>query len=270
MHRSTAELPSALEHFATLQRRLANRQVAIFCDYDGTLTPIVASPELARLDPATRAVLERLADQCVVTIISGRDLTDVMSMVATDKVWYAGSHGFDLCGPGGVRDERDEGLRSLDSLAGAANELEQSVLDIPGAWVERKRFAVAIHFRQVEGDRLHDVEGAVDRVDAAHPGLRKTGGKRIFELRPDVEWDKGRALWWVFERAGIRADRTVPIYLGDDATDEDAFAALGDRGLGIVVDDGDRPTQADYRLENPHEVLEFLRKLSGWLESLEG
>jgi trehalose-phosphatase len=270
MHRSTAELPSALEQFAALQRRLAGRQVAIFCDYDGTLAPIVGSPELARLDPATRAVLEGLADQCVVAIISGRDLTDVMTMVATDKLWYAGSHGFDLSGPGGMRDERDEGLLSLDALAGAADELEQSVVDISGAWVERKRFAVAIHFRQVEDDRLRDVEAAVDYVGAAHPGLRKSGGKRIFELRPDVEWDKGRALWWVFERAGLRADRTVPIYLGDDVTDEDAFAALGNQGIGIVVDDGDRPTHADYRLENPGEVREFLVELSGWLESLAG
>jgi alpha,alpha-trehalase len=121
MHRSTAELPSALEQFAALQRRLAGRQVAIFCDYDGTLAPIVGSPELARLDPATRAVLERLADQCVVAIISGRDLTDVMTMVATDKLWYAGSHGFDLSGPGGMRDERDEGLLSTSAGSRAAS-----------------------------------------------------------------------------------------------------------------------------------------------------
>ncbi len=267
---STAELPSALGNAADLHHRLAKRQVAIFCDYDGTLTPIVARPELAQLDPATRAVLERLADQCVVAIISGRDLTDVMSMMGTDKVWYAGSHGFDLCGPNGERDERGEGLQLLDELAVAATELEQSLLDVAGAWVERKRFAVAIHFRQVEDDRLGDVEAAVDRARDTHPALRKTGGKRIFELRPDVEWDKGRALWWVFERAGLRADRTVPIYLGDDVTDEDAFAALGDRGIGIVVDDGDRSTHASYRLENPREAREFLIELSDWLERRDG
>jgi trehalose-phosphatase len=264
--RSSAELPSALGN-ADLHHRLANRQVAIFCDYDGTLTPIVARPELAHLDPTTRAVLERLADRCVVAVISGRDVTDVMSMMGTDKVWYAGSHGFDLRGPGGVREERDEGLQSLDQLADSAGALQQSLLDISGAWVERKRFAVAIHFRQVEDDQLGDVEAAVDRARDAHPLLRKTNGKRIFELRPDVEWDKGRALWWVFERVGLRADRTVPIYLGDDVTDEDAFRALGDRGLGIVVDDGDRPTHADYRLESPAEVREFLVELAGWLGS---
>ncbi|MGZ8765477.1 MAG: trehalose-phosphatase [Acidimicrobiia bacterium] len=269
MHRSTAELPSAIAN-AELHRRLDGRQVALFCDYDGTLTPIVARPELAHLDPATRAALERVADRCVVAIISGRGLADVMAMVALDRVWYAGSHGFEVCGPGGVRDEREEGRQLLGRLADAADELERSVADIPGARVERKRFAIAIHFRQVDDDRLADVETAVDRAREGHPGLRKTGGKRIFELRPDVEWDKGRALWWVFQRAGLQADRILPIYLGDDVTDEDAFAALGDRGLGIVVEDGNRPTHAEYRLASPQEVREFLVELAGLLEGPEG
>ena len=269
MHRSTAELPSAIAN-AELHRRLEGRRVALFCDYDGTLTPIVARPELARLDPATRATLERVADRCVVAIISGRDLADVMHMVALERVWYAGSHGFEVWGPGGERGEREEGRRLLGPLAEAADELERSVADIPGARVERKRFAIAIHFRQVDDGRIADVEGAVDRARDRHPGLRKTGGKRIFELRPDVEWDKGRALWWVFERAALQPDRILPIYLGDDVTDEDAFAALGDRGVGIVVEDGDRPTHAEYRLANPREVREFLVELAERLEGTEG
>jgi len=269
MRRSTAELPSAIAN-AELHRRLARRHAALFCDYDGTLTPIVSRPDLARLDPATRAALERVADRCVVAIISGRDLADVMGLVAIDRVWYAGSHGFEVCGPGGERSEREEGRRMLGPLAEAADELERSVADIPGAWVERKRFAIAIHTRQVDDDRLADVEAAIDHAWERQPGLHKTGGKRIFELRPDVDWDKGRALWWVFERAGLPADRIVPIYLGDDVTDEDAFAALGDQGLGIVVEAGDRPTHAEYRLANPREVCEFLVELADLLEGPEG
>ena len=203
-------------------------------------------------------------------IISGRDLADVMGVVATDRVWYAGSHGFEVWGPRGERSEREEGRRLLGPLAEAAGELERSVADIPGAWVERKRFAIAIHTRQVDDDRLAEVEAAVDRAWERQPGLRKTGGKRIFELRPDVEWDKGRALWWVFERARLQADRILPIYLGDDVTDEDAFAVLGDRGVGIVVEEGDRPTHAEYRLANPREVRTFLVELARWLEGSEG
>jgi trehalose-phosphatase len=132
--------------------------------------------------------------------------------------------------------------------------------------VERKRFAVATHFRQVDDLRVPDVEEAVDRVVGAHEGLCKTGGKRIFELRPDVAWDKGRALWSLFERAGLARGEVLAVFIGDDATDEDAFVALGGDGIGIVVADEVRPTNADYRLSTSDDVRTFLSELAALLE----
>ena len=102
----------------------------------------------------------------------------------------------------------------------------------------------------------------VDRVADVFTGLRRTGGKRIFELRPAVDWDKGRALWFLLEQAGLRPDEVVPIYIGDDVTDEDAFAALASDGVGIVVTEVDRPTAATQRLRDPAEVRSFLRELT--------
>jgi trehalose 6-phosphate phosphatase len=274
VRRTTTELPDALGD-PGLRRRLGAQPIALFLDYDGTLTPIVERPEMAVLDDDMRAELERVAAHCFVGIISGRDLADVQAMFRGDgssdavtgagHLWFAGSHGFDVAAPDGTRAELGEAHAHLDALGAAADDLERALADIPGAWVERKRFAVATHFRQVDDARVPDVEAAVDRVLAAHAGLRKTGGKRIFELRPDVAWDKGRALWSLFERAGLTRDADLAVFVGDDMTDEDAFVALGDDGIGIVVADEARPTDADYRLSTPDDVRTFLSELAALL-----
>ena len=262
-----AELPPAVGN-PELRARLAGASLAVFSDYDGTLTPIVARPELALLADETLTVLDRLADLCLVAIISGRDLDDVRGMVHAQRRLVRreprhGHRGTRRC------TSRDRGSAAGCSsvLAAAADELEAELTAVPGAWVERKRFAVAAHIRQVDDARVPDVEAAVDRAVVRHPGLRRTDGKRIFELRPDVEWDKGRALWWVFEQAGLQAGTVLPIYLGDDLTDEDAFSALGDDGLGIVVDDGGaRPSAADYRVIDTDDVRAFLTEVVTLLE----
>ena len=268
MARSIAELPSALGD-SGLRERVAAGPIAVFCDYDGTLTPIVSRPELAVLSEATRRVLARLAGLCVVGIISGRDLRDVRAMVRTEGVWLAGSHGFDIAGPGGVHHELPDGRAHAVALAAAADELDDLVAAIPRAWVERKRFAVATHYRQVDPRRVPEVERAVDAVLESAAGLRKTGGKCIFELRPDVDWDKGRAMWWLLDRIDLGGKGCLPIYLGDDVTDEDAFAALAGRGVGIVVAEEDRPTDAAYRLADPDEVARFLADLADLLGASE-
>jgi trehalose-phosphatase len=104
------------------------------------------------------------------------------------------------------------------------------------------------------------VEDAVDRVVAAEPMLRKTGGKKIFEVRPAIAWDKGHAVLWLLEALAAGTD-AVPIYIGDDVTDEDAFAAIAGRGIGIVVGDDGAPTLAAYSLRGTDDVRELLDRL---------
>jgi trehalose 6-phosphate phosphatase len=257
MSRRADELPDARTD-AGLRHRLSSEPFALFLDYDGTLTPIVARPELAVLDAAMRSALRRLAAHTTVAILSGRDLADVRAMVDTEGLWFAGSHGFDVAAPDGTRTEIEEARAHRNALRRAADDLDRAVASIPGAWVERKRFADAVHFRQVDDDLVPVLEAAVDRVAVAHPGLRRTGGKMIFELRPDIDWDKGRALWSVFDRAGLRRGAVLPVFIGDDLTDEDAFAALDAKGVGIVVADDDRLTEASYRLDDAAAVQAFL------------
>ncbi len=186
------------------------------------------------------------------------------------SVWVAGSHGFDLAGPDGSRTELAEARAHLGALEAATDDLERSLAGVPGAWVERKRFAVAAHFRQVEDARVPEVEAAVDQVVETRAGLRKTGGKRIFEVRPDIAWDKGTAVWSLFDRVGLRRGEVLAVFIGDDLTDEDAFRALGDDGIGIVVADEARPTEADERLGTPDDVRRFLVELATLLAGADG
>lgn len=263
--RPIRRLPSARSHDEEIRGRLGERTPALFLDYDGTLTPIVADPADATLPPETRGVLRRLSDLCPVAVVSGRDLADVFGMVGLPDLFYAGSHGFDIRGPDGLREERAPGY--LPDLDAAAERLRNAVEGIPGARVERKRFAVAVHYRATPRDRVSGVEEAVGRVAADTERLRLSGGKEIFELRPAVEWDKGRALLWLMDVLELDRDRWCPVYIGDDVTDEDAFRVVRDDGVALVVrgEEDDRPTRAHYALEDPDDVRAFLETLADWM-----
>lgn len=250
-------LPSALE--AGLDD-LGGEQLAIFLDYDGTLTPIVSHPSQAVLSDDARQVLARLAERRPVAIISGRDRADVESLVGLDDIFYAGSHGFDISGPNGFRSEIGSEFRP--ALERAAATLEAEIAGIEGAWVERKRYAVAVHFRQAPPEAEEQIRQAVTSAVSENEDLRMSGGKKIFECRPRLDWDKGRALESVLSQMGLDEAGTTPIYIGDDETDEDAFAVLRERGIGIVVGISSRPSLARFSLADPGEVHQLLARLA--------
>jgi trehalose-phosphatase len=258
MSRSIPELPFALDHLDDVRRRLGAAP-AVFLDYDGVLTPIVERPEEAVLSDRTRSAVHDLSRTITVAVVSGRDLDDVRAMVGLDHLTYAGSHGFDILHADGRRDQR--GQEYLPALEEAEERLMQPLASIAGARLERKGFAIAVHYRQVADSDVPSVERVVDEVAASIPQLRRTGGKKIFELRPDLEWDKGRAVLHLMEVLGL-GDDVVPVYLGDDETDEDAFRAIAERGIGLVVGDEDRPTLASYRLRDTSDVDAILEALA--------
>lgn len=270
------DLPRALARFEELAAALAGRRPVVFLDYDGTLTPIVERPEAATLAAPMRRVLERLSERLPVVVVSGRGREDVAARVGLSGITYAGGHGFDLAAAEGGSEgppELGAGWQARPAVAAAARELEAALADLPGAQVEPKGFTVAVHFRRVAPERVGEVEAAVDRVLAAHPALVKGHGKKVFELRPAVAWDKGRAVLWLLEALDLGGPDALPLYLGDDATDEDAFRALAARpggGIGIVVAEAPRPTAARYRLADPEEVRELLARLAAWAEGAAG
>ena len=250
-------LPSALAHVPEIVG--AGDELAVFLDYDGTLTPIVSQPDQAVLIDSTRAILCTLAAKMPVAILSGRDLKDVRKRVDMDRIVYAGSHGFDIAGPRGLRKEMaTEFLPRLDMVE---KKLGDQLTGIPGARLERKRFSIAAHYRNVNESDVPKVERAVSEVAARHCELRKMDGKKVYELLPDIDWDKGKAVLWLLEGLGLQLAKVRPIYIGDDRTDEDAFRALEKSGVGILVSEEPRPTAASYSLKEPTEVERFLREL---------
>jgi trehalose 6-phosphate phosphatase len=257
---SLASLPSALPVRDRLGDRLTG-DLAIFLDYDGTLTPIVDDPDAALIPPATRATIQALADATLVAIVSGRDLDDVRAKVGVPGIAYAGSHGFDILHPDGSRHQL--ATAHVEVLDEAERVLLERLADVAGARVERKRFAIAVHDRQVSDAAVRErIEATVREVGAAHDELRVTGGKRIHELRPAIDWDKGRAIDALLVELDA-ADR-LPIYLGDDLTDEDGFrAVVAHGGLGVVVrgEDDDRDTLASVVLDTPDDARRFLDEL---------
>ena len=249
--------PSALEHWDEIERRLASRRPALFLDYDGTLSPSAPRPELATLPEATREVLRRLAARFPVAVLSGRSREDVATLVGLDGLTYAGSHGFDIAGPDTQHEVGDGIPESIDR---AAERLREELAGIEGVLVEPKRFSLAVHYRLAREANLPRIESAVDAVLADHPDLRKALGKKVFELRPRIDWDKGKALLWLLDTQHLGP--VLPLYLGDDITDEDAFRAIENRGIGILVAEEPRPTVAAYALQSPDEVREWLARLA--------
>ncbi len=266
----THELPSALDRLDEFRARLTGKRLAVFLDYDGTLTPIVERPEDAALPEATREVLRRLAVRCPVAVVSGRDLADVRERVALDGIAYAGSHGFDILGPDGMPAGPPMAGTFLPALDAVERSLLRDLGKIDGAQVERKKFSVAVHYRRVRDDEVARVRAVVERVLARHPELRTSAGKKVLEVQPDLAWDKGEAVRWLLGALGLNRPDVVPLYIGDDLTDEDAFEVLAGRGIGIVVRGERRRTAARYALANPEEVRRLLETLAARDEGVNG
>lgn len=254
-------LPSALERLDAIAEQAKGKEITVFLDYDGTLTPIVETPDKAILSDTMRKTVVELSRHCTVGVISGRDLDDVRDKVKIDSIVYAGSHGFDIAGPSGLAVDHQVGDEFLPSLDKAEKTLSKKLDSIQGVAIERKKFAIAIHYRLADPERTDDIEAVVDDVAAQHADLRKARGKKIFELQPKMDWHKGKALFSLLATLKLDRDDVLPIYLGDDVTDEDAFRALQRRGVGIVVWDEPYETAASYYLNDPDEVGEFLRAL---------
>ncbi|MBI4355152.1 MAG: trehalose-phosphatase [Candidatus Omnitrophica bacterium] len=251
------------EGWPALARRVRRaRRLLLMLDYDGVLTPLVRHPRIARLPAAHRRLLRQLSRQpgTTVGVLSGRKLSELRAMVGVRGLIYGGNHGLELTGPVG-RFVHPEARRSAALIRQLARHLAQAVGTIPGAWVEPKTLSLSLHYRGVRPGQRARLQQLFYRVVGPlvrQRRVRVTTGKRILEVRPPVAWDKGRALWWLLQRPSLRG--AVPVFIGDDLTDEDAFRAIRRRGVGIRVGPVLR-TAARYRLRSPREVAELLRRL---------
>ncbi|OGW75048.1 MAG: trehalose-phosphatase [Omnitrophica bacterium RBG_13_46_9] len=241
------------------------KKIVFFLDYDGTLTPIRREPDLARIDTDTKNLLIELARSgwCKIFVISGRSLENIAHIVNISSLYYIGNHGIELKGPGlnYVNRQARDLKPYIQKCYKALNKrfAPPAAEGIKGVIVENKTYTLSIHYRLAKPEKIPVIKRAYR--DAIKDFLKKkkirvTEGKKVFEIRPNIRWDKGKIVDWVIRK--VKTKNILPICIGDDKTDEDVFRALGRKGISILVSDVRRKTSAQYRLSSTGEVKKFL------------
>uniref|UniRef100_A0A804PLM4 Trehalose 6-phosphate phosphatase n=1 Tax=Zea mays TaxID=4577 RepID=A0A804PLM4_MAIZE len=284
-----SKCPSALASFKQIVANAQGRRIAVFLDYDGTLSPIVDDPDKAFMSPVMRAAVRNVAKYFPTAIVSGRSRKKVFEFVKLTELYYAGSHGMDIVTSAAAHATekfRAQYLQSLEfylqckeanlfqpacEFLPMINEVSKCLVEvtssIEGARVENNKFCVSVHYRNVAEKDWKVVAGLVKQVLEAFPRLKVTNGRMVLEVRPVIDWDKGKAVEFLLRSLGLSdSEDVVPIYIGDDRTDEDAFKVLRERscGYGILVSQVPKDTEAFYSLRDPSEVMGFLNSLVRW------
>jgi trehalose 6-phosphate phosphatase len=242
-----------------LRQARAARGVLLALDFDGTLAPIVSSPEDAGLPPATAQRLSALSSRegFDLAVLSGRALSDLRLRVGLPCT-LAGNHGLEIEGPD-VSFVHPEAVARRALLDRACAELDAALARIEGAWVERKGLSATVHYRNVVPERHACVRVAVKDVMSRHDGsLVVLPARRAWEIRPSIEWDKGDALQFLLSHRG--GESPLVICAGDDQGDEPLFEAVPD-AVSIRVGDG-AVTSARYSVATPAELAVFFGALA--------
>lgn len=238
---------------------LDHHRLALFLDYDGTLTPLRDHPDQALLSAPMREALQACARRpdTEVTIVSGRSLAGVRRMVDEPSLTYAGNHGLEIEGPEIDHFEHEDLIHYRARSEALADELD--AIAFHGAWTERKGPTLTFHYRAVDEPlRAALIEDACTRIATA--GYQPRSAHCAVEARPPVGWDKGRAVLHVLRsRYGPSwSENARVVYIGDDQTDEDAFRFLAGLAETFRVGSPDTSTEATHRLPNVDAVASLL------------
>lgn len=249
------------DHWEEIKEDLKSNELMFFLDFDGTLTPIVETPDKAILSTETKSLLSQLSKltDCRVAIISGRSLTDIKQKIGVNNILYIGNHGLETKGLHVIVSAQTERVLQRIKM-----ELKRKLANIQGIILEDKGLILSVHYRLLSEENIKIVEKVI--LSVCRDGLESKeidimGGKKVFEIRPAVEWDKGHAILWIL--SGYEFDEKehiLPICIGDDITDEDAFRAVRDRGLSIMIGEP-KSSNAEYYLRDPDDVFRFLSRI---------
>ncbi|XBI25051.1 hypothetical protein VPH35_050044 [Triticum aestivum] len=264
-----AKCPSAIDSFQEIITNCQGKTIALFLDYDGTLSPKVNNPEEAYMSSEMRDAVQEIASLCATSVVSGRAHDKVKNFIMLENLHYAGSHGSDIK----LSDETEayEPASEYQPVINQARErMEEVIRKIKGASVENNRFTFSVHYREVDKKERQLVKKLVKETIKGFSELIVTDGDMVHEVRPKAEFNKGFAVKYILEQLARKnnwdSSQVVAIFIGDDKTDEDAFKVLRGRagGLGILVSKERKWTKASYSLEDPAEVQKFLEKLVSW------
>lgn len=249
-----------------LKQKLTEAQLFLFLDYDGTLVPIAEVPRQAIMPESLKALLASLIKlrYLSVAIISGRTLGNLKNMVGLKNIIYAGNHGLQIQGPKiKFKSPVSSSLRLKIQKVGKT--LKQKLSKINGVLLENKGLTLSLHYRLVDKKLAPRVKNVFYETVAGvcfKGDVAVQSGKKVFEVRPAVDWDKGVAAEWLLKRqhSFLKGRKALPIYVGDDTTDEDAFKALKKKGLTVFVGKP-KASRAQYYLKNTRDVSRFLKKI---------
>jgi trehalose-phosphatase len=242
--------------FTGVHQQIAKaRALVVFLDFDGTLAPIRDYADEVELAPEVRATLASLAQRAdtLVALVSGREMWDLRRRVGVPGIVYAGEHGMEIRGRG-LQFIEPGALARRGVIKLLARELNASLRDMHGVFVEEKHLTLAVHFRTARRDDIPEIRDRVRAVvGMAGDQAEIRPGKMILEVLPHTGWRKGAAAEWIYKTCDVRDG--LPIYAGDDEADEDAFRWL--KGW-ITIRVGSVETCAQYSLAGPAEVHQFL------------
>ncbi|KAI7988542.1 putative trehalose-phosphate phosphatase G [Camellia lanceoleosa] len=281
--------PSAIKSsFEKIINHARNKKIVMFLDYDGTLSPIVDDPDRAFMSDEMRSTVRNVSTYFPTAIISGRSRDKVYELVGLAELYYAGSHGMDIMCP--VREtvfaDPSNSIKStgkhgkelnlfqparefLPMIDEVFRTLVENTKDIKGTKVENHKFCASVHYRNVDEKSWSTIAQRVHNILKDYPRLRLTHGRKVLEVRPVINWNKGKAVEFLLDSLGLsNGEDVLPIYIGDDKTDEDAFKVLreGNRGYGILVSSVPKETKAFFSLRDTSEVKQFLKCLVRWKE----
>lgn len=255
-------------YWDSVEKKIQGKFIFLFLDFDGTLSPIVSHPNKAKISIEVKNLLEAISRKSgyKVAIISGRSLDDIKKRVGTRNLIYSGNHGLEVEGPKikhspAISEEYKKALKNIKS------ELKRKLSKVRGILVEDKGLSLSLHFRQVRRNEINFIKtvfSEVTIIPAVANRIKTRAGKKVLEVSPALRWDKGKIVLWLLARQKLilYGKEIIPIYIGDDLTDEDAFKSLKRQGITIFVGKN-KPSHAQFYLKNPQEVRDFLERMLG-------
>jgi len=254
--------------WACVADRMRGKNLFIFLDFDGTLTTIASTPNKCFLSAAVKKILQEIAGNYKVRLafISGRRLKDLKARVGVKNAVYSGNHGLEVEGPSiAFKSFVLPGYQR--NIVRIKHALKRKIAAVAGAWVEDKGLTISLHYRLAEKNDIPAVKNIFQETIAAYcdaHSVKIRSGKMVFEVMPPIAWDKGKVVRWLCSQRSFvfHHHRGIPVYIGDDVTDEDAFRAISAKGITIFVG---RPkkTRARYYVKDPGEVQKVLERISG-------
>jgi len=237
-----------------------SQRIYLFLDYDGTLTPIRKQPSSAVLSGSMKNLLSELntRQNIKVIIVTGRSYKNVKKLSGLKNIPVASNHGFHINSE--KINWRHPAIKNiLPVLQDVTLLLRKSLKQFPSALIEDKGITVSVHYRNVENKFATLIKEIVIKAVKPYSGkLKITYGKKVLEIRPAVEWNKGLAVLKILKLFGLKTSNSIMFYIGDDTTDEDAFKIL--RNMAITIRVGNSSvTKAKYNVKNTKEVQSILR-----------